>query len=154
MSRKAVVLLVLSLFVFCGGGQAFAAQDAPSFGHTWKSFSDKEKESFLIGIATAVQLTCEPLSLVKGKDEKPTVDQNRYADCFNEFAGIDRFKVISGMNDFYNDSKNTFIPLSGAYRLTIMKLRGAKIDDLLVQARKYGDAVKKKLEQEQAKPAN
>lgn len=146
MSKKALVLLVLLLFGF--GAQGFAAPDSPSFGHTWKSFSPKEKEAFLIGIATAVQLTCEPLALVKGTNNKPKVDEKRYAQCFNDFAGIDRMKVVSAMDAFYKDSRNAFIPLSGAYRLTLMQLRGTKIDDLLVQARKYGNAVRKKLEEE------
>jgi len=152
MTKKAVVLLALCCMMFCGT-LAFAAQDAPSFGHSWKSFSQKEKESFLIGIATAVQLTCEPLALVEGKDNKPTVDQTKYAQCFNDFAGVDRVKVISEMDAFYNDPKNLNIPLSGAYRLCCLKLRGSKIDDLVAQARKYGDALMKKIEQERGKSA-
>jgi len=148
MSKKALVLFVLLLFGLVGAQQGLAAQEPASFGHTWKSFSAKEKEAFLIGVATAVQLTCEPLAIIKGKDNKPTIDEKRYAQCFNDFAGIDRVKVVSGMDDFYNDSKNIFIPLQGAYRLTIMKLRGIKIDDMLTEARKYGNAVRKKLEEE------
>jgi len=52
------------------------------------------------------------------------------------------------MDTFYSDSKNVFIPLSGAYRISLMKIRGVNVDDLVVQARKYGDAVKKKLDEE------
>lgn len=153
MSKKALLLVALFVLVIFRV-PALAAQEAASFGHTWKSYSDKEKESFLIGVVTAVQLTCEPLSLVKGQDDKPSLDQNRFKDCFNEFAGIEPAKVIASMNEFYNDSRNVFIPLAGAYRITLMKLRGVNVDDVLVQARKYGDAVKKKLDEEvKTKPA-
>lgn len=153
MIKKAIVLCALCVVMF-SGISAFAAQDSASFGHTWKTFTDKEKEAFLIGVASAVQLTCEPLALVEGKDKKPTVDQDKYAQCFNDFAGIDRFKVIAEMDAFYNDAKNINVPLSGAYRLLTLKLRGVKVDDLLAQARKYGDALKKKLEEDRGKAAN
>lgn len=152
MSKKALLLTVVFVCVVFRA-QAFPAQEGASFGHTWNSYSDKEKSSFLVGIATAVQLTCEPLALVKGDGDKLTVDQERYKNCFNDFAGMEPAKVVAGLNDFYRDSKNAFIPLSGAYRLTMMKLRGNNIDEVLTQARKYGDAVKKKLEEERAKPA-
>ena len=52
------------------------------------------------------------------------------------------------MNAFYADPKNAFIPLSGAYRISLMQIRGVKVDDLIVQARKYGDALKKKMDEE------
>ncbi len=146
MSKKALLLVALFVLVVFRV-PAFAAAPA-SFGHTWRGYTDKERESFLIGIVTAVQLTCEPLSLVKGQDDKPSVDQNRFKDCFNEFAGIDAPKVISAMNAFYADPKNAFIPLSGAYRISLMQIRGVKVDDLIVQARKYGDALKKKMDEE------
>lgn len=146
MSKKALLLVALFVLVVFRV-PAFAAE-AASFGHTWRSYTEKEKGSFLIGIATAVQLTCEPLALVKGQDDKPSVDQNRYKDCFNEFAGIESSKVIGAMNAFYSEPKNMFIPLSGAYRISLMQIRGVKVDDLIVQARKYGDALKKKMEDE------
>ena len=96
MSKKALLLVALFVLVIFRV-PALAASEGASFGHTWKGYSAKEKESFLIGIATAVQLTCEPLSLVKGQDNKPSVDQNRFKDCFNEFAGIEPAKVIATM---------------------------------------------------------
>ena len=55
------------------------------------------------------------------------------------------------MNGLYADSKNAMIPMDGMYKIALMKLRGDKIDDILVQSRKYGEGLKKELDQAHTK---
>ncbi len=156
MAKKALILTALMvLFVF--KAQASPAQNAPakdvqSFGHTWATYAEKEKKSFLIGVATAVRMMCMDI-LSNQKDASPQTIETQARDCFNSYVGYEPEKIIATMNELYADSKNALIPLDGVYKIALMKLHGEKIDEVLAQARKYGEGLKKAIDQEMQKGA-
>ena len=131
--------------------QAVTSGGGASFAHSWTVYSDKEKRSFLFGLATAVRLMCTDLSS-RQKDAKggPGVEQT-FRDCFNAYAGMDPDAVVSAMNALYADPKNAMIPIDGAYMISLMKVRGDKVDEIIVQARKYGEGLKKEIDQQRQK---
>lgn len=166
MSKKSLVLAAL-LVSMSFGTLADAASKTPtpvqaqpqaavggggaSFAHSWTVYSDKEKRSFLFGLATAVRLMCTDLS-TRQKDAQggPGVEQI-FRDCFNAYAGMDPDAVVSAMNTLYADPKNAMIPTDGAYMISLMKVRGDKVDEIIVQARKYGEGLKKEIDQQRQK---
>lgn len=157
MSKKA--LLFAALFVLVVSRvPAFPASSAPAaassgsatFAHAWTSNTEKEKRAFLFGLATAVRVLCTDISTMQ-KDAKPQDIENNFRGCFNSYAGMEPDKVIDAMNALYADPKNAMIPIDGAYKISLMKIRGDKVDDVIVQSRKYGEGLKKEIEQQRQK---
>ncbi len=149
MSKKALLLAVLFVLVIFRGPALAAAPAAGTgtFAHAWTSYTEKEKHAFLFGLATAARAICSDLSSFQ-KDAKPQDVENRFRDCFNTYAGMDPDRVVAAMNALYADSKNAMIPIDGAYRIALMQVRGDKVDEIIVQSRKYGEGLKKQLEQQ------
>lgn len=167
MSKKALLLVALFVFVVfrvpaypgsstrpaSAAGSATAsgpASGAPSFGHTWNSYSDKEKHAFLMGLGTGARAICTDISSMQ-KDASTQTIETTYRDCFNTYAGMDPNKVVANMNALYADSKNAVIPIDGAYRIALMQARGDKVDEVIVQSRKYGENLMKVLDQQRQK---
>lgn len=151
MSKKALLLAVLFVFVTLSG-PALAAQSAGTgtFAHAWTNYNDKERRAFLFGLATAVRMMCTDIATAP-KDATPQTIEKNFRDCFNSYAGIEPDQVIAAMNALYADSKNAMIPLDGMYKIALMKLHGDKIDEVLAQSRKYGESLKKELDQRHTK---
>ena len=158
MSKKALVLAALLVCVAFRAPAYPAAPAAPaaagnssaSFAHAWSSYSEKEKRSFLFGLATAVRIMCTDISSMQ-KDAKGPAIENNFRECFNSYAGMDPSSLVSAMDTLYADSKNAMIPLDGAYKISLMRVRGDKVDDIIIQARKYGEGLKKEIEQQRQK---
>ena len=167
MSKKVLVLAALNVSLSFGSladaasktptpvqaqPQALAAGGgSATFAHSWSVYADKEKRSFLFGLATAVRLMCTDLS-TRQKDAKGGAGvEQTFRDCFNAYAGMDPDAVVSAMNALYADPKNAMIPIDGAYMISLMKVRGDKVDDIIVQARKYGEGLKKEIDQQRQK---
>lgn len=147
MSKKALLLAALFVLVILPGpAQAAAAADSGTFAHAWNKYSPQEHHAFFIGLATAVRIMCTDFSAAQKGADAQTIEKN-FRDCFNSYAGIDPEKVISAMNALYADPKNALIPLDGMYKIALMKVRGDKVDEVLVQSRKYGEKLKKELDQ-------
>lgn len=153
MSKKALLLVALFVFVVYRA-PAFPASPAPTgaatFAHAWTSYSEKEKKSFLFGLATAVRIMCTDISTMQ-KDAKPQDIEANFRGCFNAYAGMEPDKLVEAMNALYADSKNAMIPLDGAYKISLMKIRGDKVDEIIVQSRKYGESLKKEIDQQRQK---
>jgi len=148
MSKKALLLVAMFVFVvFCAPAYA-AAPSSATFAHAWGVYSDKEKKSFIFGLATAVRIMCTDISTMQ-KDATPQTIETNFRECFNSYAGMDPDRIVAAMNALYADSKNAMIPLDGAYKISLMQVRGEKVDDIIVQSRKYGEGIKKELEQRQ-----
>ena len=147
MSKKALLLTALFVFVVFKAPAFPASAGDATFARAWNNYSEKEKHSFLFGLATAVRIMCTDISAMQ-KDAKPQTIEANFRDCFNSYAGIEPAKLVAGMNELYADPKNAMIPLDGAYKIALMKSRGDKVDDIIVQSRKYGEGLKKELEQQ------
>jgi hypothetical protein len=155
MSKKALVLAALLVCLAFripayAASPAPAAGGSPSFAHAWSSYSDKEKRSFLFGLATAVRIMCTDVSSMQKDAKGPAIEQT-FRECFNSYAGMEPESLIAAMNALYADAKNAMIPLDGAYKISLMKVRGDKVDDIIIQARKYGEGLKKEIEQQRQK---
>lgn len=151
MSKKALLLAVLFACLVLPGPVLAAQSAAPgTFAHAWSNYTDKERQAFLFGLATAVRMMCTDIMTGQKGATAQTIETN-FRDCFNSYAGIEPAQVISAMNGLYADPKNAMIPLDGMYKIALMKLRGDKIDEVLVQSRKYGEGLKKELDQRHAK---
>lgn len=167
MSKKALVLAALLVCVafrapaYPGSKTAPAAAAAspvaaaPSaaggtFAHAWTSYTEKEKRSFLFGLATAVRIMCTDISTMQKDAKGPAMEAN-FRECFNSYAGMEPDRLVAAMNALYADSKNAMIPLDGAYKISLMQVRGDKVDDIIVQSRKYGEVLKKELDQQRQK---
>ena len=149
MSKKALLLAVLFVLVIfrVPAFSASPAGGAATFAHAWTNYNDKEKRSFLFGLATAVRIMCTDITTMK-KDAKPQEIETAFRDCFNSYAGMEPDQVVSAMNALYADPKNAMIPLDGAYKISLMKVRGDKVDDIIIQSRKYGETLRKELDQQ------
>ena len=104
MSKKALVLaallvcVVLCLPAYAGpktAPAAPAAAAAPSagsgsgtFAHAWTSYNEKEKRSFLFGLATAVRIMCTDISSMQKDAKGPAIEAN-FRECFNSYAGME-----------------------------------------------------------------
>ena len=166
MSKKALVLtallvcVVLCLPAYAGPKTAPAAPAAAAassvgsgsgtFAHAWTSYSEKEKRSFLFGLATAVRIMCTDISSVQKDAKGPAIEAN-FRECFNSYAGMEPERLIAAMNALYADSKNAMIPLDGAYKISLMQVRGDKVDDIIIQSRKYGEGLRKEIDQQRQK---
>ena len=166
MSKKALVLtallvcVVLCLPAYAGPKTAPAAPAAAAassvgsgsgtFAHAWTSYSEKEKRSFLFGLATAVRIMCTDISSMQKDAKGPAIEAN-FRECFNSYAGMEPERLIAAMNALYADSKNAMIPLDGAYKISLMQVRGDKVDDIIVQSRKYGEGLRKEIDQQRQK---
>jgi hypothetical protein len=151
MSKKTLLLVTLFVFVvFRIPAYAAGPGGENSFAHTWNSYSDKEKKSFLFGVATSARAICTDISSMQ-KDASTQTIEATFRDCFNSYAGMEPDRVIAAMSALYADSKNALIPIDGAYKISLMQVRGDKVDEIIVQARKYGEGIKKELEQQRKK---
>ena len=166
MSKKALVLtallvcVVLCLPAYAGPKTAPAAPAAAAassvgsgsgtFAHAWTSYSEKEKRSFLFGLATAVRIMCTDISSMQKDAKGPAIEAN-FRECFNSYAGMEPERLIAAMNALYADSKNAMIPLDGAYKISLMQVRGDKVDDIIIQSRKYGEGLRKEIDQQRQK---
>lgn len=166
MSKKALVLaallvcVVMCLPAYAGPKTAPAAPAvaaAPSggsgsgtFAHAWTSYTDKEKRSFLFGLATAVRIMCTDISSMQKDAKGPAIEAN-FRECFNSYAGMEPERLVAAMNALYADSKNAMIPLDGAYKISLMQVRGDKVDDIIIQSRKYGEGLRKEIDQQRQK---
>ncbi|MFU2208847.1 hypothetical protein [Solidesulfovibrio sp. C21] len=151
MTRKAL-LLALFFVLVAFRVPAFAASAVSpaaggTFAHAWTSYNDQEKRSFMFGLATAVRIMCTDVSSIN-KGAKPQEIEQHFRSCFNSYVGVDPGSVISAMNTLYADPKNAMIPIDGAYKISLMRLRGDKVDEIIVQSRKYGERIKQELDQQ------
>ena len=167
MSKKALVLALLLVCVafripaYAGSktapAAASSAASAPkasagsgTFAHAWTNYTEKEKRSFLFGLATAVRIMCTDISTMQKDAKGPAMEAN-FRECFNSYAGMEPDRLVSAMNALYADPKNAMIPLDGAYKISLMQVRGDKVDDIIVQSRKYGEGLKKELDMQRQK---
>lgn len=150
MSKKALLLVALFVLVVFRVPAFPAASGSATFAHAWTSYTEKEKRSFLFGLATAVRVMCTDLSTMQ-KDAKAQDIETGFRNCFNSYAGMEPDRVVEAMNALYGDAKNAMIPIDGAYKISLMKIRGDKVDDIIVQARKYGEGLKKEIDQQRQK---
>lgn len=144
MYKKALVILALLVLVGIRV-PAYAAQEG-TFAHAWTNYSDKEKKSFMFGLATAARSFCTDIGGMQ-KDKTQQNIEKVFRDCFNNYAGVEPTKLIAAMDVLYKDAKNAMIPIDGAYKIALMQVRGDKVDDIIIQARKYGEKLKKELDQ-------
>jgi len=167
MSTKALVLtallvcVVLSVPAYSGSKTSAASASAPAavaapvsaggtFAHAWTTYTDKEKRSFLFGLATAVRILCTDISTMQKDAKGPAMEAN-FRECFNSYAGMEPDRLVSAMNSLYADPKNAMIPLDGAYKISLMQVRGDKVDDIIIQSRKYGEGLRKEIDQQRQK---
>ena len=147
MTKKTLVVLALLCLVALRAPAFAASSAAGTFAHAWTSYSEQEKKAFIFGLATGARAFCTDISGMQ-KDKDPKNIEKMFRDCFNTYAGVDPQQLIKGMNDLYNDSKNALIPIDGAYKIALMKIHGEKVDDVIVQARKYGEKIKQELDRQ------
>ena len=150
MSKKALLLVALFVLVVLRAPAFPASPATGTFAHAWNAYSEKEKRSFLFGLATGARIMCTDLSALQKDADKQTIE-NGFRNCFNSYAGMDPDQVIQTMNSLYNDPQNAMIPLDGAYKISLMKVHGDKVDDIIVQSRKYGERLKKELDAQHQK---
>lgn len=157
MTRKALlfvlffVLVVFPAQAYAGSSvsasTAKAGSGSGTFAHAWTSYSSKEKRSFLFGLATAVRIMCTDISSMQ-KNAKPQEIETNFRGCFNSYVGVEPERAIEAMDSLYADAKNAMIPIDGAYKIAIMRIRGDKVDDVIVQSRKYGERLRQELDQQ------
>jgi len=166
MSKKVLVFAVLFVCVVLRLPAAAGPKTAPAaaatataapvgsssgtFAHAWTAYTDKEKRSFLFGLATAVRIMCTDISTMQ-KDAKGPAMEATFRECFNSYAGMEPDRLVAAMNALYADSKNAMIPLDGAYKISLMQVRGDKVDDIIIQSRKYGEGLRKEIDQQRQK---
>ncbi|EFL49920.1 conserved hypothetical protein [Solidesulfovibrio fructosivorans JJ]] len=151
MTRKALLFVLFFMLVAfrvpAYSASSVSAAGGKSFAQAWNSYSSGEKKSFLFGLATAVRIMCTDASTLQ-KDAKPQEIEQHFRNCFNSYVGVEPGRLIDAMNSLYADPKNAMIPIDGAYKISLMRLRGDKVDEVIVQSRKYGERIQQEIDQQ------
>lgn len=155
MARKALLIALTLTLALAGTAQAQKSTDkkptslssAPSavaagpatvsnFGQRWSAMTDKERDSFLEGMASAIRLVCT--NAVFGQETKP-VDMQAANKSFMEcFAGVFPFKpgdIKSAMTSLYQDKNNNIIPYDIMYGMALLKVKGDPYEESLTRLR-------------------
>lgn len=162
MARKALLIALALTLALAGAAHAQKGADkkptslssAPSaaaagpatvtnFGQRWTAMSDKERDTFLEGMTTALRLVCT--NAVLGQETKP-VDMQAANKSFMEcFAGVFPYKpgdIKSAMTSLYQDKNNNIIPYDIMYGMALLKVKGDPYEDNLARLRQ--DLAKRK----------
>lgn len=100
-------------------------------GRWWVSIPADAKDNFVDGYSTAmakVNHTAQSLCMALAKDSK-NMDQLLGSSTLCEIAkqfdfGVDKKKLVDGINEFYADSQNTLLPIDFAMEYERDKLKG------------------------------
>jgi hypothetical protein len=152
MARKALLIALALILAFASSALAQKKAPAPlasspsaaakgpaevtNFGQRWSAMTDKERESFLEGMAFAFRIYC--LNAVMAGDNKPQNAQEadkRFKECFLAQFPYQPALVKEAMTSLYQDKANNNIPFDMMYGMALLKVKGDPIDENLAKLR-------------------
>lgn len=118
---------------------AVAAKGNPeitNFGQRWSAMTDKERDFFLEGVATAFRIMCLNVAF-GGPDasKNPQDVQKNFMDCFLAQFPYKTGTVKDAMTGLYKDKANNIIPYDLMFGMALLKVKGDPIDDNLAKLR-------------------
>jgi len=157
MARKALfIVLILSLMavpalakqtVSASKAKAPAAAGQTSrifsdFGGRWNSMSDKERQSFMEGYYSAIQLICTNAALGDSAQANQGPDQQnkQFLACMGTYAPFELAPTKAAMTELYQDSANNHIPFSQMIGFAFAKVAGKLDEGNLAQLRQNVEA--------------
>ena len=111
--------------------------EVTNFGQRWSAMSDKEREFFLEGIATAFRIMCLNVAFsgVDSSKANPQDVQKSFMDCFLAQFPYKPGVVKEAMTSLYLDKANNIIPYDLMFGMALLKVKGDPFEDNLVKLR-------------------
>ena len=117
---------------------AQAHQKFSGFGQRWTTMSDKEHDSFLLGVVTAFRIYCME-AVASDKSQNPQDVSKRFLECFASNFPYQPSVVKEAMNSLYQDKANNNISFDYMFGIALLKVKGDPIDDNLVKLRQESE---------------
>jgi len=152
MARKALLIVLALILAFAAPAMAQKKSAAPlaaapsaaakgsaevtNFGQRWTAMTDKERDLFLEGIATAFRILC--MNVVLGGETKPQNAQDadkRFKECFLAQYPYQSSLIKQAMNTLYQDKANNIVPYDLMFGMALLKVKGDPIEDNLAKLR-------------------
>ena len=158
MAKKALILTVALLCAFAVPAMAqkkastdkkptpvaaAAHSEVSDFGVRWQAMSDKEREGFLRGMATAFRVVCLQVAAQDGKTSDPAELNKRFMECFISTMPYQPNRIKDAMTSLYQDKANNHIPYDMLYSAALLKAGDKPYEENLVQMRKVAAKIEK-----------
>ena len=159
MAKKALILTVALLCAFAVPAMAqqkkssgdkkpvpvagAAHADVSDFGARWQGMSDKEREGFIMGMATAFRVMCMNVAAGDGSNKDPLEFTKRVRECFISVMPYQPSRIKEAMTSLYQDKANNHVPFDMLYSVALLKAGDKPYDESLVQLRKVAATIEK-----------
>jgi len=129
---------------------AVAADDAerraaeispPSDGEDWRKLASSEKLFWSIGYSQGYQDALNKIDLASGPGSECARLAVRTERSTSTAGKVSGFEVVSGLEKFYGDPANTYVPVGHAIRIYLLQASGkdqTTIQELIETARALG----------------
>lgn len=115
---------------------AQAVHQFTGFGQRWTSMSDKEHDSFLLGMLTSFRIYCmEAVESDKTQSMAPQDVNKRFLGCIASNFPYAPVQVKQAMDDLYRDKTNNTIPFDYMYGIALLKVKGEPVEENLAKLR-------------------
>lgn len=144
-------LLVVIGLTLCAAA-AVVAEDAqrrtaeispPSHGEDWRKLTSTEKLFWSIGYSQGYQDALNKIDVASGPGSECARLAVRTERSTSTAGKVSGFEVVSGLEKFYGDPANTYVPVGHAIRIYLLQASGkdqTTIQELIETARSLGAA--------------
>lgn len=118
--------------VAVGGQQSTVS----NFGQRWTAMTDKERDMFLEGMATALRMVCTTAVFTAEPKPKDMNEANkRFMECFSAQFPYKPWDIKNAMNALYQDKANNIVPYDIMYGMALLKVKGDPYEENLAKLR-------------------
>ena len=161
MAKKALILTVALLCAFAvpamaqqkkaATGDKKPVSMAPATGHAdvsdfgtrWQGMSEKERESFLLGMGSAFRVVCMNAASGDGTNKDVLEANKRFKECMLTFMPYQISVIKASMTSLYQDKANNQMPFDMLYGVALLKAGEKPYEDSLMQLRKVAASMEK-----------
>lgn len=159
MAKKALILTVALLCAFAVPAMAqqkkasadkkpvpvaaSGQSEVSDFGARWQGMSDKEREGFMRGMATAFRVVCMNVAAGDGKNKDAADLNKRFMECFVSVMPYPINAVKAAMTSLYQDKANNHVPYDMLYGAALLKAGDKPYEESLIQLRKIAASIEK-----------
>lgn len=152
MARKALLTVIALLVAFSvpayaqkksadkqptAMSQAAGGTTISNFGQRWTGMGEKERESFLEGMASAFRIMC--LNAVMGGLDATAQNaqeaDKKFKECMVAFFPYQMHLVRQAMTELYQDKANNNVPFDVCFGVALLKIKGDPYEENLAKLR-------------------
>lgn len=151
MARKALLIALALTLAFAAPAVAQQKKSDPkapvplsgqqqatvsNFGQRWTAMTDKERDTFLEGMATALRMVCTTAVFTAEPKPKDMTEANkRFIECFSAQFPYKPGDIKGAMNSLYQDKANNIVPYDIMFGMALLKLKGDPYEENLAKLR-------------------